>query len=270
MYFRRKLILAAVSILLVQLSLAAQTRLSRKRKTHNVQSSSAPSNTNSATVVAAELTKGKINPAESKPGDEVTVTLKNDIRSNGEVVLKKGAAITGVVRTVKRAESIGVARNEGNPPAQSMIEVEWFAPPAAKGGENLSIALEQVTQSYSTNRTRENDSDCASRSTQDCGLVELANHSNSIVAANPALLRMPSVVAVDHQTSSSIEGDLDSSSSGPLFKVGHGELASNGATQQSVDIFSHLRNDTVITSSSRTFEISSGAQMQLLVGVNRK
>jgi hypothetical protein len=37
-----------------------------------------------------------------------------------------------------------------------------------------------------------------------------------------------------------------------------------------VDIFSHLDNDTVITSTGKDFEISTGAQMQLLVGVKKK
>ena len=80
---------------------------------------------------------------------------------------------------------------------------------------------------------------------------------------------MPSVVAVDHQTTSAIETSLDSSAPGPLFKVGHGELAAAGGLHESVDLFSHLDNDTVITSPSRNFEISSGAQMQLLVGVRK-
>ena len=39
--------------------------------------------------------------------------------------------------------------------------------------------------------------------------------------------------------------------------------------KQSVDLFSHLSNDTVITSPYENFEISSGAQMQLLVGVKK-
>ncbi|PYS01975.1 MAG: hypothetical protein DMG12_14530 [Acidobacteria bacterium] len=36
-----------------------------------------------------------------------------------------------------------------------------------------------------------------------------------------------------------------------------------------LEIFSHLRNDTVIVSHSKNFNISSGALMQLLVGVSK-
>ena len=49
----------------------------------------------SASHVAAEMTKGKLNPAISKSGDTVVLTLKDDVKSNGEIVLKKGTTITG-------------------------------------------------------------------------------------------------------------------------------------------------------------------------------
>ncbi len=249
MYFHRRLIHLIAVVALLPLAAMGQHRLAN----------TTPSN--SAAHVAAELTKGKINPAESRPGDAVAVTLKNDLRSNGEVVLKKGTVITGVVRSVKRPDVKGAARIETNSPAQSMVEVEWFAPDSEKKGENLSIALETVKQFHAG---------LEPEAGRDSDWTDLSRHTSSIVATNPAMMRMPSVVAVDHQTSSAIEGDLDTPASGPLFKVGHGELIASGASQQSVDIFSHLRNDTVIISPSRTFEISSGAQMQLLVGMNRK
>src|SRR5688572_9779818 len=60
---------------------------------------------NSATHAAAEVAKGKLNPSESKPGDEIVLKLKDDMKSNGQVLLKKGSTITGVVKNVKRAEA---------------------------------------------------------------------------------------------------------------------------------------------------------------------
>jgi hypothetical protein len=252
MYFYRRLIHLIPVVALLPLAAMGQHRQHRLAN---------PLPSNSAARVAAELTKGKINPAESRPGDAVAITLKNDLRSNGEVVLKKGTVITGVVRSVKRPDVKGAARFESNPQAQSMVEVEWFAPDSEKKGQNLSIALETVKQVHTSLEPQPE---------RDSNWTDPSRHTNSIVATNPAMMRMPYVVAVDHQTSSAIEGDLDTTASGPLFKIGHGELAATGASQQSVDIFSHLRNDTVITSASRTFEISSGAQMQLLVGMNRK
>src|SRR4051812_16399221 len=66
----------------------------------------------SASHVAAEMTKGKLNPSDSKPGDTVALKLKDDVKSNGEVVLKKGTTITGVVKNVKRFDSNAAARGE--------------------------------------------------------------------------------------------------------------------------------------------------------------
>src|SRR5262249_52688235 len=88
------------------------------------------------------------------------------------------------------------------------------------------------------------------------------------VSRNVALLSMPSVVAVDQQTSSAIETSLAGSSSGQLFRVGRGELVSPGGVKQTLDIYSHLSNDTIIVSTHKNFEISNGAQLQMLVGVN--
>ena len=81
---------------------------------------------------------------------------------------------------------------------------------------------------------------------------------------------MPSIVAVDQQTTASLENTFGMASSTQLYKVGRGEMITSGGSKQSVDIFSHLSNDTVITSPSKDFEISSGAQMQLLVGVDKR
>src|SRR5215475_7643820 len=35
----------------------------------------------SATIVSAELMRGKLNPSESKPGDQVTLRLKEEVKS---------------------------------------------------------------------------------------------------------------------------------------------------------------------------------------------
>ena len=220
----------------------------------------------SATHVAAEMTKGKLNPADSKPGDTVALKLKDDVKSNGEVVLKKGTTITGVVRNVKSPEANGAAKGASKSQAQSMMEIEWLAPAAqGRAAQNVSIALQSVTQ---VNPPDQHEQNPASGHFVLAGAGATTSVANG--QPNTALLSMPSVVAVDHQTSAAIESSLGSSSSGQLFKVGHGQLAGAGGSQQSLDLFSHLGNDTVITSPSKNFEISSGAQMQLLVGVNKK
>jgi hypothetical protein len=261
-------------------------------------SSSAQSN--SATSVAAEMSKGKLSPAASKPGDTVLLRLKNDLKSNGSVVLKRGTIITGVVRDVKRADAN----------AQSMMLIEWVAPSAqGKTAKSLSVALQSVMQVNPIFR-HEQESAASSdfglpavdspsqpparptagrnsapnggllggkvngvvgtASTVTTGTVGAVGTANSAGSSNVALLSMPTVVAVDNQTTSAIESSLNTASSGQLFRLGHGQLTTASGSQQSLDLFSHLNNDTVITSANKDFEISSGAQMQLLVGITRK
>jgi hypothetical protein len=223
----------------------------------------------SASDVSAEMTKGKLNPADSKPGDTVALKLKDDVKSNGEVVLKKGTTITGVIKNVKRADSNTTAKGEARGPAQSMMEIEWLAPEAqGRTPQNLSIALQSVTQVNPVYPDEQSDALSSAVGSSSGGTASAPTRASSY--SNAALRNMPSVVALDHQASSAIESGLGTSSSGELFKVGHGRLVTAAGSPQSVDIYSHLSNDTVITSSGRNFEITSGAQMQLLVGVNRK
>ncbi len=244
--------------------------------------------TNSASHVAVEMTKGKLNPAESQPGDTIAVTLKQDLKSNGELIFRKGTSITGVVRNVKRAKTKG----EWTSQAESMMEIEWLVPTTqARSVHSVSVALESVAQV----KPLSDDFNFAGGSTAAAAIARPARSSGAGLLAsvggaagsttgslpsiastaassrsNAALLSMPSVIAVNQQTSSAIETTLGGSSSGQLFQIGHSELISASGTRQSIDFYSHLGNDTVITSPMKNFEISSGAQMQMLVGVNRK
>jgi hypothetical protein len=94
---------------------------------------------NSASHVSAEMTRGKLRPSETKRGDEVALRLTDDVKANGDVVLKKGTTITGIVRNVKSAEMKGQQ--------QSIMEIEWFAPPLqGMVARQLSIALQAVTE----------------------------------------------------------------------------------------------------------------------------
>jgi hypothetical protein len=223
----------------------------------------APARANSASHVAAELTEGKLNPADSKPGDTVAISLSEDLRSSGEVIFKRGTTITGIIKCVRLAEGKG----DWQSGTQSMIEVEWLVPqPQGLGVQSVSFTVDSVAQ-INMGVDHEQRSPSA-----DFGFVRTAVPSSSNAVngrSNIALLSMPSVVAVDKQTSASIETTLGTPTSGQLFKVGHG-LVSSGGSKESVEFYSHLTNDTVITSPSNSFEISSGMQMQMLVGVNRK
>jgi hypothetical protein len=247
---------ATAGLAWISLNAHAQVKRTAKR--------TAPAN--SASHVPAEMAKGTLNPSETRPGDEVALRLTDDLKSNGDIVLKKGATITGVVRNVKSLEKKGQGQ------ALSMMEIEWFAPAAqGKAPRQFSIALQSVTQ---LNRVLEERQSKGAEQTRFSGGVP--NPAFATVAARPAaqtnaaLLNMPSVVAVDTKTASSLDSSFGTSSSQQLFRVGRGEWITAGGSKQSVELFSHLSNDTVITSPSKDFEISTGAQMQLLVGVSKQ
>ena len=211
---------------------------------------------NSASSVAAELTKGKLSPGDSKPGDMVVVKLRNDLKSNGELVLKKGTAITGVVRAVKSGEGL------------SAMGVEWFVPQArGKAPRDLSIALQYVVQVNPAKDSQDSDSDDAAPNPDEDSTGNRPSISGRL---NAALTSMPSVMPVDEQTALAVEGSLGTTGFDQLFKVGRGQLLTLNGEPQLVDLFSHLSNDTVIISANKDFEISRGALMQLLVGVTRQ
>jgi hypothetical protein len=190
--------------------------------------------------------------------------LKNDLKSNGEVLLRRESIINGVLRIAKSAID-RAADNAMKGRFQSIIQIEWMAPvPQGKTARTLSIALESVRAVNSP-----------AASTGVIGAIDTSAvkpASRSLLSAsgrpNAAVLSMPFVVAVDRQTSSAIESRLGNQSSGQLYRIGRGQLTASGS-RQTLEIFSHLNNDTVITSANSDFEISSGAQMQLLIGVNR-
>ena len=226
----------------------------------------ANSNANTATHVSAEMTRGKLNPDESRPGDQVLLKLKEDVKSNGQVILRKGTPITGVVRSVRTVEGNG----ETSGRAVSMMELEWLAPAGpGQASRQLMIALQSVSQVRPLSQ-----GELTEESSGGLGVITNGSAASKTVhvngQSNAALISMPSVVAVDDQTTSTLQNTFGIQSSGdPLLRVGRGAVISAGGLKRSVDIFSHLSNDTVLTSQSRNFEISSGAQMQLLVGVGK-
>jgi hypothetical protein len=75
------------------------------------------------------------------------------------------------------------------------------------------------------------------------------------------------ITPVSSETSAALQNNFGVAG-GPLFLVGSGQAVSSGGTASSMDIFSRMSNDAVITSPSRDFEIASGAQMQLLFRAN--
>jgi hypothetical protein len=249
--------------------------------------------------VSAEMVKGKLNPASSKPGDEIAVRLNEDVKSNGEVLLKKGSTIKGVVKKVQRAERKSGAK--GDAAAQSMMQLDWIAPGlSGSASQQLNIALQSVVYTnplYAHQQQEESGgaglvapraapaprasgglvgevgagagsvaSSAGAVGAVGAGVGGAANtvSAGAVAQAGSRLATPPVVVPVSAQTSSSLQSNFGVSGN-QLFLVGNGQVTSAGGTTTSMDLFTHMSNDTIITSPSRDFEVSSGAQMQLLV-----
>jgi hypothetical protein len=263
------------------------------------------------------MVKGKLNPSSSKPGDKVAVRLKEDVRSNNEVLLKKGTTINGVVKNVKQADA------KSKTGAQSMMEIEWLTPAGTgAASQNLNIALQSLSYTnplFAHQQSEEAASldaglgasrpavqSSGASSSRGGGLLGGVGGSTSSAASSvtsvgatgngvvggaaglgtgvagtvasgagsvnatgqssAGLISGASLMPADAGVASALHSNFGVSNES-LFMMGHGQVVSAGGTKDSIDVFSHLSNDTVITSPGRNFEVSSGAQMQLLVGV---
>jgi hypothetical protein len=257
-----------------------------------VLQTAAKSESQAESRTSAELVKGKLNPATSKPGDEIAVRLNQDVKANGEVVLKKGSMIKGVVKKVQRIENKAAAK--GTTAAQSMMELEWITPTLSSAATHeLNLALQSVAYTHPLYAQQQleaqdslgfNTSRPSSPARSSGGLVGGVGGAASSVAVvgagvagstgsavstgiltqTASATAAPAALPVSAQTASSLQSNFGVSGN-QLFHVGGGHAVSSGGTAASMDLFTHMSNDTVITSPSRDFEISSGAQMQLLI-----
>ena len=252
--------------------------------------------------VSAEMVKGKLNPETSKPGDEIAIRLNEDVKSNGQVLLKKGSTVKGVVRKVNRAEKKRAAKANGTAQtsAQSMLELEWITPgvSGAAASQQLNLALQSVVYTNPLYAQQQEQSSIApafaspapaparsgsggvgvvggvvggatsSVSSIGGGLgAQTAGSVGAVGQSQAGLTRPMSINPVSAETATALQNNF-SVAGGPLFLVGSGQAISSAGSASSIDIFSRMSNDAVITSPSRDFEISSGAQMQLLVRAN--
>jgi hypothetical protein len=265
--------------------------------TTTAHAQSAQAQAQASSRLSAELVKGRLNPATSKPGDRVTVRTKEDLKANGQVILKKGSELTGVVRSVKRVE--GKAQSKSDAAMQSMMQIEWSGPASqqtATASQQLNIALQSVAYTSPIYAQQQQDTfatpgiatsrPAPARAGGGGGLAggltgavspALGTVNNigtgvtagatSAVGQRATLNTSVAVAPVNAQTATSIESNFGESGN-QLLMVGRGQTISSGGSTVSMDIFSHMSNDTVITSPSRDFEIGTGAEMQFMVNAS--
>jgi hypothetical protein len=179
---------------------------------------------------------------------------------------------------------------------QSILEIEWITPPAqGRGTKQIVIALQSLSYSSPVHADELSAVQPSSPAPGAISSGPLAGGilgdpgsvtgSESILrpvnpalsrttarspSSNAALLSMPTVMAAASETSAAVHAALGlSGSSLQLFRTGRGEVISAAGTKLNLEILSYFTNDTVLTSFRNDFEISSGARMQFLVGVQK-
>ena len=233
-----------------------------------------------ATAVKTELVAGSLNPSRTVIGDEISLKLNEDVKSNGKTVFKKGTIIKGVVRNVRQAETAA--------PVRSLIDIEWTAPePLIDDASALMVTLQSiaylspmgpmgptgpaVSKPPTTAMSRE-----AAPAAGGAGFVHPPESVATPAAVRPngrtntALMSMPSIVLVDQRTTAALETGFGLTGEEQIYKTGRGDMITAAGALQSVDLYSFLSNDTMIVSADKDFEVGTGARMQLLVGIERK
>jgi hypothetical protein len=297
----RRIAMRVLSLLMIAMfwppHVQAQSKPSAAEKSAAPQAG-AKGEIHNATRISAELVEGKLNPATSRPGDPVVVRLQEDLKIDSQVLLKKGSLITGIVRGAKRVEtrSRSTAQPAAQSAVQSMVQVDWRSP-AFSGAGYLNLVLESVAYTnplyaLQSQGGTEDSAPATSRVSRPAGggllggglaggfvgggVASVANvgakvtggttnEPSSGLTAGPAGQAAPASL----QTVSALQSDFGVSGS-TLFVIGHGRAVSSGGTSSSIDLYSHMSNDSILTSSNKDFEIASGAQMRFMVDSKRQ
>jgi hypothetical protein len=228
-----------------------------------------------ATTVKAEMILGRLNPARTVAGDQISLRLNEDVKSNGKAVFKKGTVIRGIVRDVRQIDAIGSA--------QSLIGIEWIVPaPLTPDTSELMVALQAAAYMSLPTPGAESLPEPAVRESASleaaCGGCVVSSaaavpHDFAVRPngrTNAALMSMPSIVLVDQRMASALKSDFGLPADQQIYRTGRGDMITLTGERQTVELLSFMSNDTMIVSLEKSFDIGTGAEMQLLVGVQRK
>jgi hypothetical protein len=231
--------------------------------------------------------------------------LSDDVRSNGTVLLKKGTTITGIVRNAKQMNSkskaaaqsmleiewlapatSGAATQNLNIALQSLsytnpIFAQQQNEESSAGSTNVATALpaqRAAPPSSGSSSSRTGGGllggvagsaigGVTATGTGVAGTVS-STASSTVGAEGQSGARLAGSASIPHADAGIASSLRDNFgvSGGPIYSMGQGQIITAEGSRNSVDLYSHLSNDTVITSPGRNFEVSSGARMQLLVG----
>ena len=214
---------------------------------------------NSGTTLQAELTKS-LDAKKAKPGDEVTAKATQDVRSNGQVVVRKGSKLVGHVTEAQ-------ARSKEN--AESKLGILFDHAVLKDGSQvNFNAVVQALAAAQTSSLPVADDGGMASGSgmarQQPMGgggvVGGVAGSATSAVGST-----VGGVTNAAGSVAGSTTGAAGSSVNGTLNGTTRGVVGLQGLTLNTVASGSAAAQGSVISSTTQNVRLDSGTQMVLQV-----
>jgi hypothetical protein len=206
-------------------------------------------------TVQAELTK-PVDARKNKVGDEVVAKTTQDIKSDGKVVLPKGAKIVGKVTQVQ-------ARAKGRHESQLGIA---FDHAILKDGTQIPVALtiQAVSVSHAAAAAMEEDSMMARNDFSGMGSLTVPISARGGLVGGVASTTGSVVNTAGNTAATTLNAATSAGVNGNLSSTSQGVIGLPGVTLSSAAVNSASAGST-ISSNSTNVRLGSGTRMVLLV-----
>ena len=214
---------------------------------------------NSGTTLQAELTKS-LDAKKAKPGDEVTAKATQDVKSNGQIVVRKGSKLVGHVTEAQ-------ARSKEN--AESKLGIAFDHAVLKDGSQvNFNAVVQALAAAQTSSVPVAEDGGMASGS----GMARQQPMGGGGLVGGvtgSATSAVGSTVGGVANTAGSVAGSTTGAAgagvNGTLNSTSRGVVGLQGLTLNSVASGSAAAQGSVISSSTQNVKLDSGTQMVLQV-----
>ena len=212
---------------------------------------------NSGTTLQAELTKS-LDAKKAKPGDEVTAKATQDVKSNGQVVVRKGSKLIGHVTEAQ-------ARTKDN--AESKLGIVFDHAVLKDGSQVAFTGMVQALAAAQTAPLSAGSDDTMGGGGSVSGPAPRAMGSTGAVGGvvGGAASSVGSTVGGVGDTVGSAAGTVGGTANGTLSGASRGVVGLKGLTLNSAASGSTSTQASVISSTTQNVKLDSGTQMVLLV-----
>lgn len=216
---------------------------------------------NSGTTLQAELTR-PIDAKKAKPGDEITAKATQDVKSNGQVVVRKGSKLVGHVTEAQ-------ARTKDN--AESKLGIVFDHAVLKDGSQVAFTGMVQALAAAQTAPLSAGTDDTMAGGGSVSGTAPRAMGNTGAVggvvggAASSVGSTVGGVGDTVGSVGSSAAGTVGGTANGTLSGASRGVVGLKGLTLNSAASGSTSTQASVISSTTQNVKLDSGTQMVLLV-----